>query len=94
MNVIVCKPGDPEAKGLVERANQYLETSFMPGRRFASPQDFNAQLASWLRKANSRVHSTLRCKPVDRDRRGPRRDDGVAAGAARPRVARDETVGP
>ena len=66
MNVIVCKPGDPEAKGLVERANQYLETSFMPGRRFSSPHDFNAQLASWLRKANSRVHSTLRCKPADR----------------------------
>ena len=36
MGVIVCKPGDPEAKGLVERANQYLETSFMPGRRFSS----------------------------------------------------------
>ncbi len=32
MGVIVCKPGDPEAKGLVERANGYLETSFMPGR--------------------------------------------------------------
>jgi transposase len=66
MNVIVCQPGDPEAKGLVERANQYLETSFLPGRRFSSPQDFNAQLAVWLKKANSRVHSTLRCKPIDR----------------------------
>ena len=30
--VIVCKPADPEAKGLVERANGYLETSFLPGR--------------------------------------------------------------
>jgi transposase len=66
MNVIVCKPGDPEAKGLVERANQYLETSFLPGRRFSSPHDFNAQLAVWLRRANNRVHSTLRCKPTDR----------------------------
>ena len=66
MGVIVCKPGDPEAKGLVERANQYLETSFMPGRRFSSPQDFNAQLAVWLRRANNRMHSTLRCRPNDR----------------------------
>lgn len=66
MGVIVCKPGDPEAKGLVERANGYLETSFMPGRRFASPQDFNAQLAVWLRRANNRIHSTLRCRPNDR----------------------------
>ncbi len=66
MGVVVCKPGDPEAKGLVERANKYLETSFMPGRRFASPQDFNAQLAMWLRRANNRMHATLRCRPSDR----------------------------
>jgi len=66
MGVIVCKPGDPEAKGLVERANLYLETSFLPGRRFASPADFNAQLTTWLRRANNRTHSTLRCKPSDR----------------------------
>jgi len=66
MGVIVCKPGDPEAKGLVEWANGYLETSFLPGRRFSSPQDFNAQLATWLRRANNRTHSTLRCRPSDR----------------------------
>jgi transposase len=66
MGVIVCKPGDPEAKGLVERANQYLETSFLPGRSFSSPQDFNAQLGLWLPRANNRVHSTLRARPSDR----------------------------
>jgi transposase len=66
MGLVVCKPGDPEAKGMVERANKYLETSFLPGRRFSSPQDFNAQLAMWLRRANNRVHSTLRCRPSDR----------------------------
>ena len=46
--VVICRPADPEAKGLVERANGYLETSFLPGRRFASPADFNAQLAEWM----------------------------------------------
>ena len=66
MGLIICKPGDPEAKGMVERANKYLETSFLPGRRFTSPQDFNTQLALWLRRANNRTHSTLRCKPSDR----------------------------
>ncbi len=66
MGVVVCQPGDPEAKGLVERANGYLETSFLPGRRFSSPADFNAQLAMWLRRANNRVHSTLRCRPSER----------------------------
>ena len=45
---------DPETKGVVERANGYLQTSFMPGRVFASPADFNGQLADWLPRANSR----------------------------------------
>lgn len=46
---------DPEAKGIVERANGFLETSFMPGREFDSPADYNTQLAIWLPRANSRV---------------------------------------
>ena len=39
IKVIQCRPADPEAKGLVERANGYLETSFLPGRTFTSPAD-------------------------------------------------------
>jgi transposase len=66
IRVIQCRPADPEAKGLVERANGYLETSFLPGRRFASPQDFNAQLEQWLVRANNRVHRTLQARPADR----------------------------
>jgi transposase len=40
IKVVLCRPGDPEAKGLVERANGYLKTSFLPGRSFTSPADF------------------------------------------------------
>jgi hypothetical protein len=61
----VAPPADPEFKGIVERANQYLETSFLPGRVFASPQDFNAQLASWLPVANQRTVRRLGARPVD-----------------------------
>lgn len=53
--VRLCGPADPEAKGLVERANGYLETSFLPGRRFDDIEDFNRQLTGWLRRANQRV---------------------------------------
>lgn len=66
IRVIQCRPRDPEAKGLVERANGYLETSFLPGRRFVSPQDFNAQLQAWLERANQRQHRVLGCKPIER----------------------------
>jgi len=63
MGARLCARGDPEAKGLVERANGYLETSFLPGRHFADMADFNHQLSSWLVKANFRVHATTRARP-------------------------------
>jgi transposase len=66
MGARLCARGDPEAKGLVERANLYLETSFLPGRNFESPDDFNAQLAAWLVKANGRMHEGIRARPADR----------------------------
>jgi transposase len=64
--VLICRPGDPEAKGLIERAHDYLERSFLPGRTFSSPADFNTQLAGWLATANRRVRRALGCAPIDR----------------------------
>jgi transposase len=49
------KARDPETKGVVERANGYFQTSFLPGRDFTDPADFNAQLADWLPRANQRI---------------------------------------
>ena len=64
--VKLCAPADPETKGLVERANGYLETSFLPGRRFADVADFNRQLTGWLHaRANQRVHGTTRVRPAE-----------------------------
>ena len=59
------KPNDPESKGLVERRNGYFETSFMPGRTFESPADFNTQFGDWLDLANTRVVRTIKARPVD-----------------------------
>ena len=64
--VMVCKPADPEAKGLIERAHDYLERSFLPGRAFAGPADFNAQLAAWLALVNTRPRRALGCSPAER----------------------------
>nr|WP_083283569.1 IS21 family transposase [Humibacillus sp. DSM 29435] len=60
------KAYDPESKGVVERRNGFFETSFMPGREFASPADFNSQFAAWLTIANARVVRTTKARPVDR----------------------------
>jgi len=64
--VLVCRPADPEAKGGIERLHDYLERSFLPGRTFSSPADFNAQLTDWLSRANSRAKRSLGCAPADR----------------------------
>jgi len=50
----------------VERRNGWFETSFMPGRDFASPQDFNEQFTDWLTMANTRVVRTIGARPADR----------------------------
>lgn len=64
--VLILRPRDPEAKGVIERAHDYLETSFLPGRSFYSPADFNAQLSDWLERANRRPKRVLGCAPVER----------------------------
>jgi transposase len=62
-----CQPRDPEAKGAVERLQGFMETSFEPGRRFANELDFQLQLDAWFDdRANTRMHRTLRCRPIDR----------------------------
>jgi len=64
--VIICKPADPEAKGLLERVHGYLETSFLPGRTFTGPADFNVQLGEFFAGANRRWRRAMGCAPAER----------------------------
>jgi transposase len=64
--VLICKPADPEAKGLLERVHGYLETSFLPGRSFTGPADFSAQLGEFFARANRRWRRVMGCAPADR----------------------------
>ncbi len=64
--VLVLKPREPEHKGIIERAHDYLERSFLPGRSFTGPDDFNAQLQQWLQLSNARQRRALGCAPADR----------------------------
>jgi transposase len=63
--LVLLPPNDPESKGLLERRNGWFETSFMPGRSFVSPADFNTQFADWLTRANARKVRTIKAAPVD-----------------------------
>jgi transposase len=62
-----CEARDPQAKGCVERLQDFLERSFESGRCFANELDCQLQLDDWFdTRANPRVHKTLRCRPIDR----------------------------
>lgn len=58
---------DCQAKGVIERLQGFMETSFESGRSFANELDFQGQLDRWFdERANVRLHRTLRERPVDR----------------------------
>ena len=53
----VCRVGDPDRKGTVERAIQYTQDTALKGRRFASIEDQNTWLAHWEERwAAPRIH--------------------------------------
>ncbi len=64
--LVLLPPNDPQSKGIVERRNGWFETSFMPGRSFTCPADFNDQFTEWLGRANARVVRTLGVCPLQR----------------------------
>ena len=67
VRIKLAPPRDPESKGLVERRNGYFETSFLPGRVFTSPFDFNTQIGQWLDEiANRRYLRSTGARPTQR----------------------------
>jgi transposase len=68
----ICRPGDKERKGKVERPFDYFEKAFLPGRLFHSLEDLNDQLQRWLdavdfpEEGNHRVHGTTGEVPYER----------------------------
>jgi IstB-like ATP binding protein len=79
---------------LVERANGYLETSFLPGRVFVSPDDFNAQLNEWLVRANTRTVRSIGGRPVDLLEADYLDDAAAAAGRPADRSQSPNPFGP
>jgi transposase len=91
--VIVLKPREPEHKGIIERAHNYLETSFLPGRAFTGPADFNIQLAAVVQPGQRPPPQSVGLRPDRANRRRQGGDAAVAAGRASDRVAGRQPVG-
>lgn len=54
--VVPLRPGDPQAKGQVERTNGYLDRSFLALRTFADITDLQSQHDDWAREVAFRRH--------------------------------------
>ena len=91
--VLICRPADPEAKGLIERAHDYLERSFLPGRTLARQRiSTPSSPDGWPRPTGG---SAGRWAAPDRpDHRGPGGDAVGAAGGSGDRVARVDPACP
>lgn len=64
--VVICKPADPEAKGLVERFHDYLERAFLPGRVFTSPEGATPNCRTgWCGPTTASI-GCWGCRPADR----------------------------
>jgi transposase len=63
---LFCEPRDPQAKGIIERHQGYLETNFEPGRAFTGPEHYQAELDSWEERVAGRLLRTIRARPAER----------------------------
>ena len=76
---------DPQAKGVVERLQGFMETQLRAGPA-RSPTSSTSSCSSTAGSTNAPtrgMHKTLRGRPIDRLRRGARGDGAAAARAAR-----------
>lgn len=62
----ICEAADPESKGILERSHRFLRSNFEPGRAFASPGHFQAELDAWFERAGRRLHRGIRAVPAER----------------------------
>lgn len=63
---VVLRPRRPESKGHVERMIDYLETSFLPLRAFASLADLQDQHDMWVAEVARRRHVRGKGRVADR----------------------------
>jgi len=61
---VAHRVGHPDRKGRIERPFHWIETSFLPGRRFADYADLNRQALDWGRRtANAKPKRALGMSP-------------------------------
>src|SRR5205814_841221 len=68
---VICRPADPEAKGIIEPAHDYLERSVLPGRTVTSPGAVDARVWAKHQSLSGPEHVAA-AKALRRERQGLR----------------------
>lgn len=61
-----CHPYRPETKGKIERTIRFVRENFWPGLSFASLEELNRQVGTWMEEVNHQPHGTTREVPYER----------------------------
>jgi hypothetical protein len=65
ISLFVCRKADPETKGSVEKAVQFVKQNFFSARNLTSLAETRTGLNSWLKRKNERIHRTTLKVPID-----------------------------
>ena len=79
-----CEPRDPQAKGVVERLQDFMERSFEPGRALRQRARLPAAARRLVRPPRQPARSQDAALPPDRPAPRGARGDGAAAAGGRP----------
>src|SRR4029078_3403868 len=63
---ILCRPYKPNTKGKIEKSVDYVKNNFYLGTEFRCLEDVNTKLKTWLGEASTRMHATVKERPIDR----------------------------
>lgn len=56
LGLFVCRKGDPESKGPIEKAVQFVKQNYFSARQLHTLQEVKTGMASWLNRKNARIH--------------------------------------
>ena len=64
--IYMCRKADPQSKGRIENVVGFVKNNFAHNRTFYNLDKWNEDALSWLtRRANGKVHSTIKRKPAE-----------------------------
>jgi len=65
LNLFVCRKGDPESKGGIEKSVQFVKQNYFSARKLHTLQEVRTGISSWLNRKNVRIERSTYHIPVE-----------------------------